>query len=150
VWKLKAADGDDPVARKRPGRVKYSNNTLKRGYVSSGGDVYVWKLKKEEGGRHTPFQNKSTTTDIEMFRKILDRGEAGDNVGLLLRTKHDTAKNAIGNIRARTGGGCTCPGGVCALTAGLIVPVAMDKGLRFAIREGGPTVGTGQVTEIIK
>jgi translation elongation factor EF-Tu-like GTPase len=56
---------------------------------------------------------KSTITGVEMFRKILDYGEAGDNVGL-------------------------------------IVPIAMDKGLRFTIREGGRTVGAGQVTEIIK
>lgn len=140
----------------------------------------------------------STVTGVEMFRKILDRGEAGDNVGLLLRgieksqikrgmviakpgsTKpHTDFKAEIYVLKKEEGGRHTpfhnkyrpqfyfrttdvtgeifltdgremvMPGDNVTITVKLIVPVAMDKGLRFAIREGGRTVGAGQVTEII-
>jgi elongation factor Tu len=140
----------------------------------------------------------STVTGVEMFRKILDRGEAGDNVGLLLRgieksqikrgmvickpgsTKpHTDFKAEIYVLKKEEGGRHTpfhnkyrpqfyfrttdvtgeifltdgremvMPGDNVSITVKLIVPVAMDKGLRFAIREGGRTVGAGQVTEII-
>lgn len=133
-----------------------------------------------------------------MFRKILDRGEAGDNVGLLLRgiekndirrgmvvakpgtiTPHTHFKAEIYVLKKEEGGRHTpfhnkyrpqfylrttdvtgeielpegremvMPGDNVTITVKLIVPVAMDKGLRFAIREGGRTVGAGQVTEII-
>ena len=141
----------------------------------------------------------STITGVEMFRKILDRGEAGDNVGLLLRgidkkdirrgmvvvrpgtiTPHTEFKAEIyvlkkeeggrhtpfhnkyrpqfylrttdvtGEIELPAGRDMVMPGDNVTITVKLIVPVAMDKGLRFAIREGGRTVGAGQVTEIIK
>ena len=141
----------------------------------------------------------STVTGVEMFRKILDRGEAGDNVGLLLRgieksqikrgmvickpgsTKpHTDFKAEIYVLKKEEGGRHTpfhnkyrpqfyfrttdvtgeifltdgremvMPGDNVTITVKLIVPVAMDKGLRFAIREGGRTVGAGQVTEIIE
>ena len=141
----------------------------------------------------------STITGVEMFRKILDRGEAGDNVGLLLRgidkadikrgmvickpgsTKpHSDFKAEIYVLKKEEGGRHTpfhnkyrpqfyfrttdvtgeifltegremvMPGDNVSITVKLIVPVAMDKGLRFAIREGGRTVGAGQVTEIIE
>jgi len=141
----------------------------------------------------------STCTGVEMFRKILDRGEAGDNVGLLLRgieksqikrgmviSKPGTVKphtdfkaeiyvlkkeeggrhtpfhnkyrpqfylrttDVTGEIELPTGRDMVMPGDNVTITVKLIVPVAMDKGLRFAIREGGRTVGAGQVTEIIK
>jgi len=140
----------------------------------------------------------STVTGVEMFRKILDRGEAGDNVGLLLRgiektqikrgmvickpgsTKpHQDFKAEIYVLKKEEGGRHTpfhnkyrpqfyfrttdvtgeisltdgremvMPGDNVTINVKLIVPVAMDKGLRFAIREGGRTVGAGQVTEII-
>jgi elongation factor Tu len=141
---------------------------------------------------------ESTCTGVEMFRKILDRGEAGDNVGLLLRgiekaqikrgmvickkgstTPHTEFKaeiyvlkkeeggrhtpfhnkyrpqfylrttDVIGEIFLTDGREMVMPGDNVSITVKLIVPVAMNKGLRFAIREGGRTVGAGQVTEII-
>ena len=134
-----------------------------------------------------------------MFRKILDRGEAGDNVGLLLRgiektdirrgmvvakpgsiTPHTEFKAEIYVLKKEEGGRHTpfhnkyrpqfylrttdvtgeitlpegremvMPGDNVTITVVLIQPVAMDKGLRFAIREGGRTVGAGQVTEVLK
>ena len=140
----------------------------------------------------------STVTGVEMFRKILDRGEAGDNVGLLLRgieksqikrgmviAKTGTVKphtdfkaeiyvlkkeeggrhtpfhnkyrpqfyfrttDVTGEIFLTDGRDMVMPGDNVSINVKLIVPVAMDKGLRFAIREGGRTVGAGQVTEII-
>ena len=141
----------------------------------------------------------STVTGVEMFRKILDRGEAGDNVGLLLRgiEKSDISRGMVickpGSIKPHTvikaevyilkkeeGGRHTpfhnkyrpqfylrttdvtgeihlpdgvemvMPGDNLTITVNLIAPVAINKGLRFAMREGGRTVGAGQVTEIIK
>jgi len=141
----------------------------------------------------------STITGVEMFRKILDRGEAGDNVGLLLRgiDKKDIRRGMVvvkpgsiqchtdfkaeiyvlkkeeggrhtpfhnkyrpqfylrttdvtGEIELPAGRDMVMPGDNVTITVKLINPVAMDKGLRFAIREGGRTVGAGQVTEIIK
>jgi elongation factor Tu len=140
----------------------------------------------------------STCTGVEMFRKILDRGEAGDNVGLLLRgieksqikrgmviakpgsvkpytdfkaeiyvlkkeeggrhtPFHDKYRpqfyfrttDVTGEIFLTDGRDMVMPGDNVSINVKLIVPVAMDKGLRFAIREGGRTVGAGQVTEII-
>jgi elongation factor Tu len=142
---------------------------------------------------------KSTCTGVEMFRKLLDRGEAGDNVGLLLRgidkdairrgmviakpgsiTPHHDFKAEIYVLKKEEGGRHTpfhnkyrpqfyfrttdvtgeielpegremvMPGDNVTITVKLIVPIAMDKGLRFAIREGGRTVGAGQVIEILK
>ncbi|MCB0813092.1 MAG: elongation factor Tu, partial [Flavobacteriales bacterium] len=136
---------------------------------------------------------------VEMFRKLLDRGEAGDNCGLLLRgieknqirrgmviakpgsiTPHTEFKAEIYVLKKEEGGRHTpfhnkyrpqfyfrttdvtgeitldagremvMPGDNVTISVKLIVPIAMDKGLRFAIREGGRTVGAGQVTEITK
>jgi elongation factor Tu len=81
----------------------------------------------------------STVTGVEMFRKLLDQGEAGDNAGLLLR--------GIEKTQIRRG---MVPGDNTSLSVVLIQPIAMEKGLKFAIREGGRTVGAGQVTEIVK
>jgi elongation factor Tu len=141
----------------------------------------------------------STITGVEMFRKILDRGEAGDNVGLLLRgieksdirrgmviakpgsiTPHTKFKAEVYILKKEEGGRHTpfhnkyrpqfylrttdvtgeihlpdgvemvMPGDNITITVDLIAPVAINKGLRFAIREGGRTVGAGQVTEIIE
>lgn len=142
---------------------------------------------------------KTVCTGVEMFRKILDRGEAGDNVGLLLRgvdkkeikrgmvlakpgaiTPHTRFKAEVYVLKKEEGGRHTpfhqkyrpqfylrtlditgeivlpegtemvMPGDNVTITVNLIYPVAIDKGLRFAIREGGRTVGAGQVTEIIE
>jgi len=141
---------------------------------------------------------KTTITGVEMFRKILDRGEAGDNVGLLLRgidkkdirrgmviaapgsiTPHTHFKGEVyilkkeeggrhtpfhnkyrpqfyfrttdvtGEITLEAGREMVMPGDNVTIDVNLIAPIAMDKGLRFAIREGGRTVGAGQVTEIL-
>jgi elongation factor Tu len=140
----------------------------------------------------------STITGVEMFRKILDRGEAGDNVGILLRgiEKTDIKRGMVivkpgsvkphakfkaevyilkkeeggrhtpfhnnyrpqfyvrttdvtGNINLPDGVEMVMPGDNLTITVDLIQPIAMSLGLRFAIREGGRTVGAGQVTEII-
>lgn len=140
----------------------------------------------------------STVTGVEMFRKILDYGEAGDNVGLLLRgiEKKDIRRGMViakpgsvkphakfkaevyilkkeeggrhtpfhnkyrpqfyfrttdvtGEIELEAGREMVMPGDNVTITVNLINPIAMDKGLRFAIREGGRTVGAGQVTEIL-
>ena len=141
---------------------------------------------------------KSTITGVEMFRKILDRGEAGDNVGILLRgiektdiirgmvicktgsvTPHAKFKAEVyilkkeeggrhtpfhnnyrpqfyvrttdvtGNISLPDGVEMVMPGDNLTINVDLIQPVALNTGLRFAIREGGRTVGAGQVTEIL-
>jgi elongation factor Tu len=141
---------------------------------------------------------KSVVTGVEMFRKILDRGEAGDNVGLLLRgidkesirrgmvickpgsvTPHQKFKAEVYVLSKEEGGRHTpffnnyrpqfylrttdvtgvitlpegvemvMPGDNITISVELINKVAMEKGLRFAIREGGRTVGAGQVTEIL-
>ncbi|HMU48043.1 MAG TPA: elongation factor Tu [Chitinophagaceae bacterium] len=141
----------------------------------------------------------STVTGVEMFRKLLDEGEAGDNAGLLLRgiektqirrgmvivkpgsiTPHTEFKcevyvlskeeggrhtpffqkyrpqfyfrttDVTGEVELAAGTEMVMPGDNTSLTVKLIQPIAMEKGLKFAIREGGRTVGAGQVTEIIK
>ena len=141
---------------------------------------------------------KSVVTGVEMFRKILDEGEAGDNVGLLLRgidkkevkrgqviahpntiTPHKHFKAAIyvlkkdeggrhtpfknhyrpqffirtlyitGEIELPAGVEVVMPGDNVEITVELIYPVALNKGLRFAIREGGRTVGSGQITDLL-
>jgi elongation factor Tu len=88
------------------------------------GEIYV--LKKEEGGRHTPFHNKYRP---QFYFRTTD---------------------VTGEITMEAGREMIMPGDNVTITVKLIVPIAMDKGLRFAIREGGRTVGAGQVTEIIK
>ncbi len=141
----------------------------------------------------------STCTGVEMFRKLLDEGEAGDNAGLLLRgiektqirrgmvickpgsiTPHTEFKcevyvlskeeggrhtpffqkyrpqfyfrttDVTGEVELNPGTEMVMPGDNTSLTVKLIQPIAMEKGLKFAIREGGRTVGAGQVTEILK
>jgi len=141
---------------------------------------------------------KTVVTGVEMFRKVLDSGEAGDNVGLLLRgvekeeilrgqviakpgsiTPHTKFKGEVyvlskdeggrhtpffngyrpqfyfrttdvtGSITLPEGTEMVMPGDNVTIIAELITPIAMEKGVRFAIREGGKTVGAGQVTEII-
>ena len=172
------------------GRGTVATGRIETGVVNSGEEVDILGMGDEK--------LKSTVTGVEMFRKILDRGEAGDNVGLLLRgiakedikrgmvickpgstTPHDKFKAEIYVLKKEEGGRHTpfhnkyrpqfyfrttdvtgeiileegremvMPGDNVTISVNLIVPIAMNKGLRFAIREGGRTVGAGQVTEII-
>jgi elongation factor Tu len=172
------------------GRGTVATGRIERGVINSGEPVEIIGLGSEK--------MTSTVTGVEMFRKILDRGEAGENVGLLLRgvEKTDIKRGMViikpGSVKPHTKFKCevyvlskeeggrhtpffnkyrpqfymrttdvtgevTLPEGVemvmpgdnVSLTVELIYPVAMEKGLRFAIREGGRTVGAGQVTEII-
>ena len=144
-------------------------------------------------------EGKTTITGVEMFRKLLDRGEAGDNVGLLMRgvdkdylkrgmviakpgsvTPHTKFKAEVyilskdeggrhtpffkgyrpqfyfrttdvtGLVKLPEGTEMVMPGDNVSLQIELIMPIAMDKELRFAIREGGHTVGAGVVTEVIE
>jgi elongation factor Tu len=171
------------------GRGTVATGRIETGVINSGEEVDILGMGDEK--------LKSTITGVEMFRKILDRGEAGDNVGLLLRgidkkdirrgmvickpgstTPHTKFKAEIYVLKKEEGGRHTpfhnkyrpqfyfrttdvtgeifleegremvMPGDNVTINVELIVPVAMDKGLRFAIREGGRTVGAGQVTEI--
>jgi elongation factor Tu len=173
------------------GRGTVATGRIETGVINTGDEIEIIGMQDEK--------LKSTITGVEMFRKILDRGEAGDNVGLLLRgidkkdirrgmvivkpgtiTPHTEFKAEIyvlkkeeggrhtpfhnkyrpqfylrttdvtGEIELPAGRDMVMPGDNVTITVKLIVPVAMDKGLRFAIREGGRTVGAGQVTEIIK
>ncbi len=173
------------------GRGTVATGRIEQGVVNTGDEVDIIGLQEEN--------LKSVCTGVEMFRKILDRGEAGDNVGLLLRgveksaikrgmviakpgsiKPHKKFKAEVYILKKEEGGRHTpfhnkyrpqfylrtldvtgeiilgdgremvMPGDNVTITVHLIMPVAMDKGLRFAIREGGRTVGAGQVTEIIE
>ncbi len=173
------------------GRGTVATGRIETGVINSGDPVDILGMGDEK--------LSSTVTGVEMFRKILDRGEAGDNVGLLLRgieksdikrgmvickpgstTPHTKFKAEIYVLKKEEGGRHTpfhdkyrpqfyfrttdvtgeifttdgrdmvMPGDNVTIEVNLIVPVAMDKGLRFAIREGGRTVGAGQVTEIVE
>jgi len=173
------------------GRGTVATGRIETGVINSGEEVEIMGM-----GDVTL---KSVVTGVEMFRKILDRGEAGDNVGLLLRgiektdikrgmiiaktgsvTPHTDFKAEVYILKKEEGGRHTpfhnkyrpqfyvrttdvtgeifleegremvMPGDNVSITVKLIVPVALNKGLRFAIREGGRTVGAGQVTEILK
>jgi elongation factor Tu len=173
------------------GRGTVATGRIERGIINSGEQVDILGMGAAEG-------LKSTVTGVEMFRKILDRGEAGDNVGLLLRgiekeairrgmvickpgsvKPHQKFKAEVYVLSKEEGGRHTpffnnyrpqfylrttdvtgiislpegvemvMPGDNITITVELINKVAMEKGLRFAIREGGRTVGAGQVTEIL-
>jgi len=173
------------------GRGTVATGRIETGVINSGDPVEIIGMGDKK--------LTSTVTGVEMFRKILDRGEAGDNVGLLLRgiektdiqrgmvickpgsvTPHHKFKAEVyilkkeeggrhtpfhnkyrpqfylrttdvtGEIQLTEGTEMVMPGDNVSITVELIAPVAMSKGLRFAIREGGRTVGAGQVTEIIE
>jgi elongation factor Tu len=173
------------------GRGTVATGRIERGRVKTGEPVEIVGLMQK------PLT--STVTGVEMFRKILDEGEAGDNAGLLLRgidkneirrgmiickpgtiTPHTEFKCEVYVLSKEEGGRHTpffnkyrpqfyfrttdvtgecslpegtemvMPGDNTSLNVRLITPIAMEKGLKFAIREGGRTVGAGQVTEIIK
>ena len=172
------------------GRGTVATGKIERGVIHTGDPVEIIGLGAEK--------MTSTCTGVEMFRKILDEGSAGENVGLLLRgvektdikrgmvivkpgtvTPHTKFKCEVYVLSKEEGGRHTpffnkyrpqfymrttdvtgevtlpenvemvMPGDNVTLTVQLIYPVAMEKGLRFAIREGGRTVGAGQVTEIL-
>ncbi|HON04881.1 MAG TPA: elongation factor Tu [Candidatus Ratteibacteria bacterium] len=172
------------------GRGTVATGRVERGRIKAGEEVEVIGLR--EG------ITKTVVTSVEMFRKILDEAEAGDNVGLLLRgiekeeiergmviaapgsiTPHKKFKAQVYVLKKEEGGRHTpffngyrpqfffrttdvtgtiklpegvemvMPGDNIEMEAELIMPVAMEKGLRFAIREGGRTVGSGAITEII-
>jgi len=173
------------------GRGTVGTGRIERGVIQTGDAVQILGMGAEN--------LTSTITGVEMFRKILDRGEAGDNVGLLLRgvektdicrgmvickpnsvTPHSTFKAEVYVLSKEEGGRHTpffnkyrpqfyfrttdvtgevmlpkgvemvMPGDNVSIEVELINKIAMEKGLRFAIREGGRTVGSGQVTEVIK
>jgi elongation factor Tu len=172
------------------GRGTVATGRIERGIINSNDPVEIIGLGAEK--------ITSVVTGVEMFRKILDRGEAGDNVGLLLRgvdkeairrgmvickpgsvTPHTKFKAEIYVLSKDEGGRHTpffnkyrpqfyfrttdvtgemhlaegvemiMPGDNVTITVQLIAPIAMEKNLRFAIREGGRTIGAGQVTEIL-
>src|SRR5882724_33343 len=173
------------------GRGTVATGRIERGRVKVGEGVEIVGLMEK------PIT--STVTGVEMFRKLLDEGEAGDNAGLLLRgiekkdirrgmvickpgsiTPHTEFKGEVyvlskeeggrhtpffnkyrpqfyfrttdvtGEVELQAGTEMVMPGDNTSLTIKLIQPIAMEKGLKFAIREGGRTVGAGQVTEILK
>ena len=172
------------------GRGTVATGRIETGIINTGDEIDILGLNAEG--------MKSTITGVEMFRKILDRGEAGDNVGLLLRgidkkdikrgmviaapgsvTPHSKFKAEVyilkkeeggrhtpfhnkyrpqfyfrttdvtGEIHLEEGREMVMPGDNVTISVELIYGVAMSPGLRFAIREGGRTVGAGQVTEVL-
>ncbi|HMZ45963.1 MAG TPA: elongation factor Tu [Chitinophagaceae bacterium] len=173
------------------GRGTVATGRIERGVIKVGDAVEIVGLQEAP--------STSTVTGVEMFKKLLDRGEAGDNAGLLLRgiekkdirrgmvicapksiTPHTEFKGEVYVLSKDEGGRHTpffnkyrpqfyfrttditgevvlpegtemvMPGDNVSITVKLIAPIAMEKGLKFAIREGGRTVGAGQVTEILK
>ena len=175
------------------GRGTVATGRIERGVINTGDPVEILGMMGPEAVPLT-----SVITGVEMFRKILERGEAGDNAGLLLRgidkeaikrgmviCKPGTVKphahfkcevyvlgkdeggrhtpffkgyrpqfyfrttDVTGDVNLADGVEMVMPGDNVTLEVKLINPIAMEKGLRFAIREGGRTVGAGQVTEII-
>ncbi len=173
------------------GRGTVATGRIERGVIKVGEAVEIVGLME------APMS--STVTGVEMFKKLLDQGQAGDNAGLLLRgiekkdirrgmvicapksiTPHTEFKGEVyvlskeeggrhtpffqkyrpqfyfrttdvtGEVELPAGTEMVMPGDNTNLTVKLIQPIAMEKGLKFAIREGGRTVGAGQVTEILK
>ena len=172
------------------GRGTVVTGRIERGVVNVGEEIEIVGLKATQ---------KTTCTGVEMFRKLLDQGEAGDNVGVLLRgTKREEVErgqvlckpgsiaphtefkceayvltkdeggrhtpffsnyrpqfyfrttDVTGSVVLPEGTEMVMPGDNIAMTVTLIAPIAMDEGLRFAIREGGRTVGAGVVASVIK
>ena len=172
------------------GRGTVVTGRVERGIITVGDEVEIVGMKDT---------SKTTCTGVEMFRKILDQGQAGDNVGVLLRgTKRDDVErgqvlakpgsitphtkfkgevyvlskdeggrhtpffsgyrpqfyfrttDVTGVVTLEEGVEMVMPGDSATFEVQLIVPIAMEKGLRFAIREGGRTVGAGVVTEIME
>jgi elongation factor Tu len=172
------------------GRGTVATGRIEQGVINTGDEVEIVGIKPTE---------KTVVTGVEMFRKILDEGRAGDNVGCLLRgtkrediergqvlckpgsiTPHTKFKAEVYCLKKEEGGRHTpfvsgyrpqfyfrttdvtgvvdlgegrefvAPGENAEMTVELIQPIAMDQGLRFAIREGGRTVGSGVVAEVVE
>lgn len=172
------------------GRGTVVTGRVEQGIVKVGDEIEIVGIKDTQ---------KTTITGVEMFRKLLDSGEAGDNIGALLRgTKRDEVErgqvlaqpgsitphtefeaeayilskeeggrhtpfftnyrpqfyfrttDVTGMVDLPSGTEMVMPGDNCKMHVKLIAPIAMDEGLRFAIREGGRTVGAGVVTKIVK
>ena len=172
------------------GRGTVVTGRIEQGVVKIGEDIEILGIKETQ---------KTVCTGVEMFRKLLDSGEAGDNVGVLLRgTKREEVErgqvlakpgsikphtkfkveayvlkkeeggrhtpffsnyrpqfyfrttDVTGTIKLPEGTEMVMPGDNIAMEVSLLSPIAMDKGLKFAIREGGRTVGAGVVAEIIE
>jgi elongation factor Tu len=172
------------------GRGTVVTGRVERGVVKTGEEIEIVGVKATQ---------KTTCTGVEMFRKILDQGEAGDNVGVLLRgtKKEDVERGQVlahpgaitphtkfeaevyvlskdeggrhtaffkgyrpqfyfrttdvtGSVELPEGVEMVMPGDNVKIVVALIVPIAMEEGVRFAIREGGRTVGAGVVTKIIE
>ena len=172
------------------GRGTVATGRIEKGIVKINEEIEIVGLRDTR---------KAIVTGVEMFHKLLDQGQAGDNVGLLLRgiektmirrgmvickpgsiTPHTEFKGEVyvlskeeggrhtpffqkyrpqfyfrttdvtGEVTLNEGTEMIMPGDNTSMTVKLITPIAMEKGLKFAIREGGRTVGAGQVTEIIK
>jgi len=136
------------------GRGTVATGRIERGIVKVGEEVEIVGIREPR---------KTTVTGVEMFRKLLDEGMAGDNVGLLLRgvQKEDRPQfyirttDVTGQITAFTAEDgsnveMVMPGDNIQMTGELICPVAMEMGMRFAIREGGRTIGAGVVSKIIE
>jgi elongation factor Tu len=172
------------------GRGTVVTGKVEQGVIHTGDDVEIIGIKDT---------TKTVVTGVEMFRKLLDEGRAGDNIGVLLRgtKKEDVERGQVlakpgsitphtnflaqvyvlnkdeggrhtpffanyrpqfyfrttditGSIALPEGVEMVMPGDNTEMTVELIAPIAMEEGLRFAIREGGRTVGAGRVTKIIK
>jgi elongation factor Tu len=172
------------------GRGTVVTGRVERGVVKVGEEIEIVGIRPT---------TKTTCTGVEMFRKLLDQGQAGDNVGVLLRgTKREEVErgqvlakpgsitphthftsevyilskdeggrhtpffngyrpqfyfrttDVTGSIELPAGTEMVMPGDNVAMTVRLIAPIAMEEGLRFAIREGGRTVGAGVVAKVIE
>ena len=172
------------------GRGTVATGRIERGIVNTGEEIEIVGIRDTQ---------QTTVTGVEMFRKTLDQGQAGDNVGLLLRglkreelergqvickpgtiTPHTDFKSQVYVLTKDEGGRHTpffsnyrpqfyfrttdvtgviqlpenvemvMPGDNVEMTVELITPIALEKEVRFAIREGGRTIGSGVVTEVIK
>ena len=172
------------------GRGTVVTGKVEQGVIHTGDEIEIIGIRDTQ---------KTTCTGVEMFRKLLDEGRAGDNIGVLLRgTKKDEVErgqvlakpgsitphtdfdaqvyvltkeeggrhtpffanyhpqfyfrttDVTGSITLPEGTEMCMPGDNTQMTVELIAPIAMDEGLRFAIREGGRTVGAGRVTKILK
>ena len=172
------------------GRGTVVTGRVERGIVKVGDEIEIVGLKAT---------TKTVCTGVEMFRKLLDQGQAGDNIGVLLRgTKREEVErgqvlakpgsitphtkfsaevyvlskeeggrhtpffngyrpqfyfrttDVTGSVELPQGTEMVMPGDNIAMTVTLIVPIAMEEGLRFAIREGGRTVGAGVVSKILE
>jgi elongation factor Tu len=172
------------------GRGTVVTGKVEQGVIHTGDEIEIVGIRPTQ---------KTTCTGVEMFRKLLDQGQAGDNIGALLRgtkkeevergqvlckpgsiTPHTSFEGQVyvltqseggrhkpffsnyrpqfyfrttditGHVELPEGTEMCMPGDNTTMTVELIHPIAMDEGLRFAIREGGRTVGAGRVTKIIK